>query len=174
MTASYRGFSSSATIVVKEPVVTSLAVSPATAIIKVGETVSFIATATFEDGSTKPVTGEAGWSPGSAFTGIQAGQFTIAANIQGFSANAVVTVRDKEVTGLSVSPAQKTIKINESVGFSATAIYEDGRRHPRGCSWNCAVGRSSAADSKRLAVGGLLGTGQRGRLCHRLEHRLVS
>ena len=94
ITAKYQGISGSASITVEEPSVRSITVSPSTITIKVGEMVSFSALAQFDVGNPRDVTGEATWSPGTEFKGMEAGTYTIAAEYKGVSGTATVTVQD--------------------------------------------------------------------------------
>ena len=106
--------------------VAGLALTPPQAAIKPGGSVSFKATASFGDGSSRDVTAESTWSPASTFTGSQVGEFSVSATYGGQSAAATVRVEELRVTALAISPAQKTIKLNESVSFKAVATLEDG------------------------------------------------
>jgi RHS repeat-associated protein len=126
VTATYRGRSGSATVTVREPAATGLAVSPEQSEIKAGATVAFSARASFADGSSRDVTAESAWSPATIFTGREPGTFTVSAAFKGVTGTARVTVMEPGVTGLVISPATKTIKLNESVGFKAVATLEDG------------------------------------------------
>lgn len=126
VSAAFKGVTGTARVTVQEPQVSSLALSPAKATVKPGGSVSFTATASFEDGSSRDVTVESTWNPASTFTGSQAGEFSVTAGYRGRSASASVRVEDLGVTGLAVSPATTTIKLNESVGFKAVATLEDG------------------------------------------------
>ena len=106
--------------------VAGLALTPPQAAIKPGGSVSFKATASFGDGSSRDVTAESTWSPASTFTGSQVGEFSVSATYGGQSAAATVRVEALRVTALTISPAQKTIKLNGSVRFKAFATLENG------------------------------------------------
>lgn len=73
--------------------ITSLSISPSNPKIKVAESVSFEAIATFEDNSTDKVTKSVTWSDGSnTFTADKPGEFPISATHDGLSASATITV----------------------------------------------------------------------------------
>ena len=126
VTAIYQGRSAAAAVTVKEPAVTALIVSPEQSEIKAGVTVSFSAQATFEDGSSRDVTAESSWSPASSFTGREPGTFAVSAAFKGVSGTARMTVKEPQVTGLALTPAQATIKPGGSVNFKATASFANG------------------------------------------------
>jgi hypothetical protein len=126
ITATYQGLSGSATVTVQEPVVTSVTVSPGSNTILPGETVDFTATASFDVGEPKDVTGEATWTPGTSFTGMEAGTHTVTAEYGGISGSAAVTVQEPVVTSVTVSPGSNTIRLGETVNFTSTASFDVG------------------------------------------------
>jgi hypothetical protein len=106
--------------------VVGLALTPAKPVIKHKGSVSFKATASFGDGSSRDVTTESTWRPASTFAGSQVGEFSVSADYGGQSATATVRVEELRVTALAISPARKTIKQDGSVSFTAVATLEDG------------------------------------------------
>ncbi len=111
----------------EEKSVGALTLSPAGAELGIGQSQSFSVTAIYSDGSNSNVTGEAAWSggQGNTFTASKGGTFTISANYRGASASASITVKKRPVS-LSVVPSERTVKIRESVGFTAKAFFDDG------------------------------------------------
>ncbi|MBN1351282.1 Ig-like domain-containing protein, partial [candidate division KSB1 bacterium] len=73
----------------------SIAVNPASAEIVVGETKGFSAELTYNDGSTRNVTGTASWSGGNqnSFTGSVPGEATLTASFLGLSGSAQITIK---------------------------------------------------------------------------------
>ena len=90
ISATYRGMSGSATIIVKRTAV-RLYVTPKQKTVNIGEQVSFTSTAEFEDGSKDTV--KAQWNPSNPFVGTEAKTYTITARYENLSDSATVTVR---------------------------------------------------------------------------------
>jgi len=120
---------------------TSISVAPASARIKVGEAIQYRATATYSDGSTKPVTTEVTWSSSdSAVATISAqglarakatGKATITATLEGKSASATLLVTRPMVTIVDEAgryvevpcPAQRIVSLNS---YAAEVLYALG------------------------------------------------
>jgi len=62
ITAAFQGFSGVASVTVTDAVVTSVFVGPSTASVTVGESIQFVATGTFSDGSQGPITASVNWT----------------------------------------------------------------------------------------------------------------
>ena len=90
ISATYRGMSGSATVIVKRTAV-KLYVTPKQKTVNIGEQVSFTSTAEFEDGSKDTV--KAQWNPSNPFVGTEAKTYTITARYENLSDSATVTVR---------------------------------------------------------------------------------
>ena len=100
ITAALSGKSATATLTISAPTVTSVSVSPLNPTVDAGETLQFLATATYSDNSTRTVTGSTTWTssdsskatiqntpqanPGLA-TGVVAGSAIITATLSGKS-----------------------------------------------------------------------------------------
>lgn len=146
ITATYRGLTATATITVRNPSLTGLIVTPATAQVTVNGTQQFTAMATLEDGTTQTVTTTASWTTsngavasistgggGGPFggggrglaTGLAAGTVTITATYSGLSATASLTVSAATPTKLVVTPAAPSIQVGQTQPFVATLIYSD-------------------------------------------------
>jgi hypothetical protein len=121
-------------------IVTSVAVTPATASIAVGATQQFTATATFGNGSTQDVTSTATWtssstatatisSPGGLATGVAGGTTTISATfgttVGTVTGTATLTVTPT-LTSIAVTPANASIAVGGTQQFTATGTYSDG------------------------------------------------
>ncbi len=109
----------------QEPALVAISVTPSEKTIKINESVTFAATAIFNDRSTKDVTGEAVWSPGNSFTANKPGEYTVSASYKGISGTATVTVT-KTLTALRISPQTSQIKIGQALTLSAVATFDDG------------------------------------------------
>lgn len=129
------------TIVAQDPTITSLTLSPASATIAANGSISFIATATYSDGTTKDVTSLCSWSSsntevatinGGTATGCNssssAGTAIITATFSGISATANLSVEgvSKNPTALSISASPSTIEWNGSCLLSASVTWSDG------------------------------------------------
>ena len=127
VTATYSGMSDSASITVKDVVTHELVLSPGSASIDFGETVSFSAlyyTTTNGKTTYSDVTASATWSrSGTALTstgtkgeyvGENAGSSTVTATYQGYSASAVVTVRKEMSYRFEVDPSSVSLRKGDS------------------------------------------------------------
>jgi uncharacterized protein YjdB len=135
VTANYSGLTGSATLTVNPVPVTSLALSPASATITVGNTQQFVATATYANGTTANVSSNATWSLSSASatitsaglaTGVSPGTATVTAIYSGFTATAALTVNSLPVASISVSPTSASLTVGGTQQFTATATYTNG------------------------------------------------
>lgn len=149
ITATYNGFTDSATLSVRDPQPTGLLVTPATASVVVNGTQQFVAEVTMDDGTTQTVTGAASWTtsngtiasirtggggpggggPGGGgrglATGIAAGTVTITATYSGFTGTATLTVSAATPTKIVVTPAARSIQVGLTQAFVATLVYSD-------------------------------------------------
>src|SRR5215472_876635 len=119
------------------PVLQSITVAPSTATIAVGQKQQFMATGYYNDGSTKDLTATATWtssknsvakigSTGLA-TGVAIGQTTITAAISGgHSATASLTVTNRTLTAITVTPAESSVPLGTTQQYKATGTYSDG------------------------------------------------
>ncbi len=117
--------------------ITSIAVTPATAMIAKGATQQFNATATYNDGSTSDVTSTATWSSSDSAiatvnnaglaTGVAVGQANITATLGGRTGTAVLTVSNAQLVGITIAPAaQQSIPKGTTTSFVATGQFSDG------------------------------------------------
>lgn len=119
--------------------IVSLSISPTSAFILPQATEQYSATATYGDNSTGDVTSSVTWtssqtgvatinSSGLA-TGVALGTTTItAASSNNVTSSATLTVSNKTVTALAISPANPSISLSEvqTQQFTATATFSDG------------------------------------------------
>lgn len=101
----------------------TLTITPASATLKLGETVTFTVTATTYSGKERDVTAEA--LPSSSFTATSSGRHIITATYGGTSEKTIIDV-DPEPVRLSLTPQRPSVKPGEQVEFTATAEYYDG------------------------------------------------
>ena len=141
--------SAPATLTVAAPTVVSIAVTPATASIAVGNTQQFTATATYSDKSTKDITSTATWASGTPAvasisaaglaTGLTAGTSAITAASGGVTSSpaATLTVTATPVAvSLVVTPLltpaipNPTVSVGSTVPFTALELDNDGKTYP--------------------------------------------
>ncbi|MGC1830933.1 MAG: IPT/TIG domain-containing protein [Candidatus Acidiferrales bacterium] len=118
------------------PVLVSIAVTPANSSVPFGNTQQFAATGTYSDGSTQNLTSTASWSSSTPTvatinsaglaTGVAEGTATIAATFGGFSSSAVLSVAPAVPASIAVSPQNPSIAAGGTQQFTATGIYPDG------------------------------------------------
>ena len=147
--------------------VTSIALSPATASVKVGATQAFKATATYSDNSTADITSTATWTTSSAATatvastgvatGVAAGTATITASLSGVSGTATLTVVSPAatVTSIAVTPAAPSINAGSTQQFTATATYSDNSTAnvTATATWTSSNSAAATVNSAGLATG---------------------
>ncbi|WP_129128208.1 Ig-like domain-containing protein [Geomonas oryzae] len=142
LTATFNAVTGNINLTVAAPLLQSLAIFPASLDLAVGTTGRFTATATFSDGTQQDVTLNANWTASAAgiatvdntgivkgrVHGVASGSATVNAAYGGLSAPtaAMMTVRARTLTALTVTPSPATIAIGNPVAFTATAVYSDG------------------------------------------------
>src|SRR3989454_3922122 len=135
ITAASEGLSGTAAITVTSVPVASVAVSPTTASVAVGQTVQLAATP--KDANGNPLTGRTvSWSSGSTavatvsasglVTGVSAGAATITAASEGQSGTAAITVTSVPVASVAVSPTTASVSVGQTVQLTATPNDANG------------------------------------------------
>lgn len=146
VTATFDGVSGRFELTVTTPdgaALTGLAIRPGEASVDVGGKVQLTAEGNYSNGALGKLNAEAFWSsadPGTArvdgnglVTGGRPGATDIIAAHDGFEATARITVTTPPpvaVTGLSVDPAEVTVKQGQSVQLTAIAASSDGTSAP--------------------------------------------
>jgi uncharacterized protein YjdB len=139
ITANHNGMTVNTTVTVTPAQLLSIAVTPANASILIGATQSFIATGTYNDGSTANISNTVAWTsadvskatilPGGVATGLAVGTSTMSASLNGRTGNANLTVTQATtLLSILVSPPTSDILVNNSQSYTATANYSDGSR----------------------------------------------
>ena len=116
----------------------SLAIAPATASVPKGSPLQFIATATYNNGTTGDVTAISTWtslspavlsivSTTGLATGVTAGSTSVTATVPGTTATATkaVTVLPPAIASLTLSPVTASVAPGGTMGYTATATYTD-------------------------------------------------
>jgi len=145
VTATYSGFSDTASLTVTAATPTDLVVTPASPTLQVGQMRDFVATLVYDDGTTANVTPAATWSssdptvatittaggpgPGGGGGGVAialaTGLATITAKYGGLSGTASLTVTDPALVSVQVTPANPGIPVGATQQFVATAVFAD-------------------------------------------------
>ncbi len=103
-----------------DPTLTSVNITPTTPSIQQGSTQQLTATGTYDDGSTKNITGSAQWTSddttiatvsagGGLVTGVSAGTAGISASSGGISGSTTVTITLANLQSIDVEPSSKSI-----------------------------------------------------------------
>jgi Bacterial Ig-like domain (group 2) len=119
----------------------SIAVTPNPASVGIGGTVQFTATGTFSDSSTANISSQVTWksatpavatiSAAGLATGVTLGTSNITATLGAIvSPVDVLTVTPPTLQSITVNPANPTIALGATVGFTATGKYTDGSSAP--------------------------------------------
>jgi trimeric autotransporter adhesin len=134
--ASFGGVMGSALLTVSIASLTSITITPATALIAPASTQGFSATGKFSDGSSQPIASIAAWSSsdttvatmnGAQATGQSAGTTTITAQVGSFSATADLVVAASPLASISIAPAVTSVPQDIGVPFTATGTFADGK-----------------------------------------------
>lgn len=169
ITARYGGQQAAATLTVTGVVAhpTSLSVTPASLTLAVGDARGLVATAQYDDGTTRDVSTLAQWSSSSAAATVaaggqlgarQPGNAVITAQLGTLTATSQVTVQPA-LTGLTVYPSGgASVAAGLSVALTASASYSDGSTLDvtRSASWstaNSAIATVSMGNATGRAVG---------------------
>src|SRR5207249_1290283 len=159
LTATSEGKSGTAAILVTNVPVASVAVSPASASVQVGQTVQLAATP--RDGNGNPLSGRAvSWASSNTavatvsgsglVTGVRAGTATITATSEGQGGTATITVSTVPVASVTVSPGTASVQAGQTVQLRAT---------PRDGNGNPLSGRPVSWASSNTAVATVSGSG---------------
>lgn len=121
------------------PTLTTLTIGPTTPTIQQGSTLQMAATGTYDDGSTKALTGNVFWSTSDStiatvnstglVTAVGLGTATITAQSGTVSGSTSVTVSLANITSIAVTPTNSTKNQGETEQFIATATTSDGTTH---------------------------------------------
>src|SRR5213594_1086663 len=159
LTATSEGKSGTAALTVTNVPVASVAVSPASASVQVGQTVQLAATP--RDANGNPLSGRAvSWASSNTavatvsgsglVTGVTAGSATITATSEGQGGTATITVSTVPVASVTVSPATASVQAGQTVQLAAT---------PKDANGNPLSGRTVTWASSNSAVATVGGSG---------------
>ena len=169
ISATFLGVTGTTTVVVSSSPMTGLAVSPTSATISPGGTVTLKATANFADGTSSDVTGSAIWntSDGSVatvsaglVTGAGVGPATITASFGGFSGTSAITVSPAKLLSLTCSPNPITVPLGVTGNLKATGTYDGGvtRDVTTDVAWTTDDATISTVDTKGIVTAASVGS----------------
>jgi hypothetical protein len=178
VTAVYAAVTGTTSLTVTAAVLSSIAVTPATASIARGTTQQFVATGTFSDATVQVLTAQANWGSSNSSvvsisngasaglaTGVAAGTgITITASLNGISGSATMSVTSATLSSISVTPASGGINAGDTRQYAAVGTYSDATSQDitQLVTWASTVPAtatiSNAAGSRGLATGVATGT----------------
>ncbi|MGA2021779.1 MAG: Ig-like domain-containing protein [Candidatus Sulfotelmatobacter sp.] len=136
ITANSGTISATATLSVGQPVLVSMAVTPASPSFALGTTQPFAATGTYSDGSTLDLTNTASWSTADdtiatvngqgLVTSVALGSTSVTATSGTISGSTTLTITPAVLVSIAVTPAIPTIPLGTTQPFTATGTYTDG------------------------------------------------
>jgi uncharacterized protein YjdB len=167
ITATSEGKSGSATVTVQPPIST-ITVSPSISNVNVAWTTNLTATARSSNGSTIPGvtftwsssnTSIATVSAAGVVTGVAPGNVTISASAGGKTGTAAVTVQLASVDRIVVTPANPSVKVNNTVQLTAT-VYDAQNNVLTGrtVTWSSSNTNRATVNSTGLVTGKATGT----------------
>jgi uncharacterized protein YjdB len=167
VTATASGVAGSTNVTVTSPALSQIVVTPISPSRPIGQRLQFTATAIFNNGTQRNVTGQAMWSSSNTAvatingtgqaTAVAAGTTTIQATFQGLTGTSAFTVSAAVVTSISVTPIAPTMAAGTVLQFQAVAIYSDNT------SQNV-TGQSTWASTNPAVAGVGTSGGMRGRV----------
>jgi 6-phosphogluconolactonase (cycloisomerase 2 family) len=160
LTATSGAMSGNATLTVTAPLLVSIAVTPSTPSVPLGNTQQFTATGTYSDGSNQNITASVTWAAtngtGSATinnaglastSGGSQGNVTLTATQGSVSGSATLTVAAPALVSISVTPTTPSVPLGNTQQFTATGTYTDSTNHNLTASvaWSATNGTGSAS-----------------------------
>jgi uncharacterized protein YjdB len=138
LTVSYSGVTQTQVLDITNPTLNSITVTPIAATIPAGLQQNFVATASFNDGTSQDITLDSMWVssdvtvatssyPGRIFA-VAPGSATITATFGGVFGTAQFTVNSASLTSIAVSPTSTILALGSSTTFQAIGTYSDGSK----------------------------------------------
>jgi hypothetical protein len=135
ISATFNGVSGMAPLNVSSATLSSISVTPASAVLAPTTFTTLVATGTFSDGSTQVITNSVTWTSsapnvastnGNIVTAESPGNATITAQLGTLSGNSDIVVDGTRLTSIRVSPKTASIAQQAVVAFVATGTFADG------------------------------------------------
>ena len=135
--ATFNGVSGSGLLAVSSATLSSISVTPATAVLAPATSVNCVATGTFSDGSTQVISNVVSWASsastvasvggGGTVTAESGGTAIITAQFGSVTGESTITVDSTLLTSIQISPPSATIPKQTSVAFQAIGTFADGK-----------------------------------------------
>lgn len=146
------------------PVLTAIAVTPASASLSLGAAQQFTATGTYSNGALQDITKSATWTSSASSIatvasglaqGRSAGTAVISASLKSISGSATLTVTPPAVLSIAVSPANASIAKGSTQQFIATATYSDSSTGDvtSSCGWSSSSATIATVSASGAATG---------------------
>jgi uncharacterized protein YjdB len=136
ISATFNGVSGMAPLNVSSATLSSISVTPASAVLAPTTSANCVATGTFSDGSTQVITNIVTWTSSAPnvasvnsagkVTAQSQGNVTITAQLGSLSANCAIVVDGSPLTSIQVSPQTASIPLQTELAFVATGTFADG------------------------------------------------
>jgi uncharacterized protein YjdB len=118
------------------PTLTTITVSPTTPSIQENATLQMIATGSYDDGSTKTITGSVSWSTSDdtiatvnssgVVKGVAPGSASITATSAAISGSTTVNISFANLVSITISPSSQSVTAGDTVQYSATGHFSSG------------------------------------------------
>ena len=136
ISATFNGVSGSVPLFVSSATISSISVTPATAVLAPATSVNCAATGTFSDGTTQVITNIVNWTSsastvasvgnGGRVTANSGGSATITAQFGLVNGGSTITVDSSQLKSIQISPSIASIAEQDGVVFSAIGTFADG------------------------------------------------
>ncbi len=136
ISATFSGISGSVPLYVSSATISSISVTPATAVLAPATSVNCVATGTFSDGTTQVITNIVSWTSsastvasvgnGGKVTANSGGSATITAQFGLVSGDSTITVDSSQLKSIRISPSVASTTQQNGVAFSAIGTFTDG------------------------------------------------
>jgi hypothetical protein len=147
-----------------DPTLTTVTVTPKTPSVVEGNTLQLTATGSYDDGSTKNITGSATWTTSDSsiatvnssglMTGVATGNATITATSGIISGETSATVQVANLQSIVISPSNTSIRSGETKQYTATGHLQDGSTPDitNSVTWNSSNTDAVTMDATGLAT----------------------
>ena len=135
ISATLNGVTGSAPLNVSSATLSSISVTPVSAVLAPTPTVNCVATGNFSDGTTQVITGIVTWTSsaptvasvgGGRVTALSGGSVIITAQLGSVSGDSRITVDSSKLTSIQISPPTATVPQQTGVAFRGIGRFADG------------------------------------------------
>src|SRR5215475_3447867 len=155
-----------------DPTLSSIAVTPQTPSVAINKTLQMTATGTYDDGSTKNITGSVTWSSSKTsiatvsdsgvVAGIAAGTASITATSGSVSGSTNVTITIANLSSIAIAPTTASIRSGQTESFTAIGTLENGSQVDitDAVTWKSSNTSAATINSSGVATGQSVSTSQ--------------